>query len=473
MPGTTVYAITAAPVLNYTTIAEIANPQSDYNATISFCNVTISYGHQGWHDNVTVTVWLPLHGWTGRLSGIGGAGFSSLYSFTRFAPAVDMGWAAVATDAGHDHLPLTADTWALDPAGRVNYFLLENFFASSQEEAARIGKKVCQDLYGMLLAQRYPDAYDGILAGAPAINWATFVPGMYYPQFVMNQAGYYPPTCVWDAMNNATIEACDLLDGVKDHILSLPAECDFDPYTMVGTSISCDEGTVTINADDADMMVKFWEGPRYPDGSSIWYGMNKGTSPFDLANTTCSDLNCTGGYPFTIASEWISLFVLQNTTYDLTTLGADDFAAVMNLSISAHKALTSTDSPDLFNFRATGGKILHWHGLADQQIYPTGSEQYYKKVEARDPAVRDFYRFFEAPGVNHCGTSAPSGYGLFPENLMNALVKWVEEGTAPDVLPASTLDGSQHRDLCPWPQVPAYQGGDTAAAASYECADSY
>ncbi|KAL6245749.1 hypothetical protein RBB50_006902 [Rhinocladiella similis] len=491
MPGTTVYSITAAPVLNYTTIAEIANPQSDYNTTISFCNVTISYGHRGWHDNVTVAVWLPLTGWTGRLSGIGGAGFSSLYKFSRFAPAVDRGWAAVGTDAGHDHNPLSAETWGLNGAGTVNYFLLENFFASSQDEAARIGKKVCQDLYGnpphksywdgcstggrqgLLLAQRYPDAYDGILAGAPAINWATFVPGMYYPQFLMNQANYYPHICVWDAINNATIDACDHLDGVRDHILSLPKKCNFDPHTMVGTSISCEGGSVTINTHDADMMKAFWDGPRYPDQTPIWYGMNKGTSPVDLANTTCDGRNCIGGSPFQIASDWISLFVLQNTTYDLTTLGAEDFAAVMNLSISGFKTLSSTDSPDLLDFRQKGGKILHWHGLADQQIYPTGSEQYYMRVEARDPAVRDFYRLFEAPGVNHCGSSAPSGYGLFPHNPLNVLVQWVENGTAPDFLPASTLDGSAQRNLCPWPQVPAYRSGNISHAASFDCASNY
>lgn len=491
MPGTVVYAVTAEKILDYSVTAQIANPQIDYDTTINFCNVTISYGHQGWYDNVTVTVWLPLSGWTGRLSGIGGAGFSSVYTWNRFAPAVDNGWAAVGTDAGHDHSPLSAGSWALDTSGRINYFLLENFFASSQDEAARIGKKTVQDLYGespsksywdgcstggrqgFLLAQRYPDAYDGILAGAPAINWATFVPGMYYPQFVMNQENYYPPTCVWEAMNNATVAACDGLDGVEDGILSLPSECDFDPHIMVGQSVNCADESITITTLDADMMVMFWDGPTYKDGSSIWYGMNKGTSPSNLANTTCSGMNCTSGYPFQIASDWISLFVFQNDTYDPATLPAEGFAAVMNLSISAHKALTSTDNADLRDYRNAGGKILHWHGLVDQQIYPSGSEHYYRRAEERDPALRDFYRFFEAPGVNHCGTGSPTGYGLFPKDPLSALVRWVEEGVAPDVLPAATLDGSQQRNLCPWPKVPAFKGGDYTQAQSYACADSY
>lgn len=162
MPGTVVYAVTAEKILDYSVTAQIANPQIDYDTTINFCNVTISYGHQGWYDNVTVTVWLPLSGWTGRLSGIGGAGFSSVYTWNRFAPAVDNGWAAVGTDAGHDHSPLSAGSWALDTSGRINYFLLENFFASSQDEAARIGKKTVQDLYGESPSKSY---WDGCSTG--------------------------------------------------------------------------------------------------------------------------------------------------------------------------------------------------------------------------------------------------------------------------------------------------------------------
>lgn len=486
MPGVTILSVAAERLENYSLIAEVANPERHYNVTLNFCNVTINYGHEGWKDNVQVTVWLPLEGWNGRLSGIGGSGLSSLWTYNRFAPAVARGYAAVGTDAGHVRNPLDATSWALDTAGNVNFFLLQNFFALSQSEAAVIAKNVITDLYGqgprysywdgcstggrqgLMLAQRYPTAYDGILAGAPAINWATFVPAMYYPKFVMDQMSHPLSQCAFDAIRNATVEACDNLDGVLDGIISAPDKCDFDPYSLVGKSFECSEKEITISTNDAAVVQKLWDGPRQTDGSFIWYGMSKGTQLRGLGNSPCTIGEC-ASVPFQIASDWIKLFVLQDPKFDLSTLTPEGFDAVMNLSISAYRAIASTDNPDLHEFHQAGGKLLHWHGMDDQQIYATGSEDYYKRVEALNPSVRDFYRFFIAPGVAHCG----GGNGFLPEDPLSALIDWVEEGIAPDILPAATVDGTHRRDLCVYPQVPVYKSGNPAEAASFKCLDAY
>ncbi|GAA86614.1 hypothetical protein RIB2604_03300490 [Aspergillus luchuensis] len=204
MPGVTMLSVAAERLENYSLIAEVAKPERHYDVTLNFCNVTTNYGHEGWKDNVQVTVWLPLEGWNGRLSGIGGSGLSSLWTYNRFTPAVTRGYAAVGTDAGHVRNPLDATSWVLDTAGNVNFFFLQNFLPSpkgprsSYWDGCSTGGR-----QGLTLAQQYPTAYDGILAGAPAINRATFVPAMYYPKFVMDHMSHPLSQCTFDAIRNA------------------------------------------------------------------------------------------------------------------------------------------------------------------------------------------------------------------------------------------------------------------------------
>jgi feruloyl esterase len=137
-----------------------------------------------------------------------------------------------------------------------------------------------------------------------------------------------------------------------------------------------------------------------------------------------------------------------------------------------------TSNPDLRPFQARGGKIISWHGLADKVLPPNNTLNYYKRVEAISPDIRDFYRYFEAPGVAHCA----GGKGPFPLKAFESLVKWVEEGVAPDVLDTQSMpvasEGEEvvyRRPLCPWPKVAAYRGNgrDPAKADSFTCRDGF
>lgn len=137
--------------------------------------------------------------------------------------------------------------------------------------------------------------------------------------------------------------------------------------------------------------------------------------------------------------------------------------------------MIGTDDLDLSLFRRAGGKIISWHGLADQLITPYGTSDYYERVEKLDADVRSFYRHFEAPGVEHCF----GGNGPFPHDAFDTLVRWVEDGKAPDVLKASILptrtSTAKRRDLCPYPLVSVCLGGgkDLGSADSYECRTSF
>jgi hypothetical protein len=106
-----------------------------------------------------------------------------------------------------------------------------------------------------MLAQRYPTAFDGIMAAAPEINWPSFLVGEIWPQFVMNQLGAFPPGCVTDAITAATMKACDDIDGVVDGVISMPDLCSFGPLTLVGPMVDCNGTNVHITRGNALVVI--------------------------------------------------------------------------------------------------------------------------------------------------------------------------------------------------------------------------
>jgi feruloyl esterase len=228
----------------------------------AFCNISTVYTHLGENDSVNVQVWLPTVTWNGRLQGIGGSGWSAGLPATALpgmAAAISEGYATYATDAGLGLLAdtLTPESWALPEEGKPNMRLLQNLASDSLYEGAVIAKNFTAAFYaqpakysyfsgcsqggrqGMMLAQRYPDVFDGIAAAAPGINWNPLVVGGTYPDFLMGLYDAYPPSCEVAALTAAAIDACDGLDGFVDGVISDPDACDFDPVNLVGTTIEC------------------------------------------------------------------------------------------------------------------------------------------------------------------------------------------------------------------------------------------
>jgi feruloyl esterase len=194
-----------------------------------------------------------------------------------------------------------------------------------------------------------------------------------------------------------------------------------------------------------------------------------------LASTTCdeNDKNC-ASRPFPISESWFRYFLKKDPEWDFTTMTEDDFFDFLHMSRQRYTSIIGSDDPDLSAFRSAGGKMITWHGLADELIFPNGSLNYYERVLALDPKAPDFIRLFEAPGVEHCS----GGPGAFPGTAFQSLVNWVEKGKAPDKLDAATVpvDASEtvrYRPLCPYPSVQRYKGGDPNEASSFECAATF
>ena len=411
------------------------------------------------------------------------------------AKALSQNYTVVATDGGHQYHDMTSSkSWSLDDNNNVNMALLKDFSYIGLNDAAIVGKSIAHSFYsheptysywngcstggrqGLMLAQRYPTAYDGILAAAPAINWPTFLVTEYWPQLVMNTLGRYTPKCITDAITDAAIKACDQQDGVVDGVISVPDLCDFDPFTVVDQKVNCNETSVSITKEDAIIVQKIWEGVKSTNGSFIWYGLEKGAPLSQKWSQSMVATNCSGntpsdctGLPFPPSADWISQFVLQDPSINLTTLRHEDLVDIVHVSKVKYDSIIATDNPDLSGFKQSGGKMITWHGLSDELIFPKGTDNYYNRVEARDSDVRDYYRYFQAPGVHHCR----EGSGPIPEDPLSAVVAWVEEGVVPNTLHAVTLDGESNRNLCQYPLVSVYQGGDPKAASSYACQKNF
>ena len=409
---------------------------------------------------------------------------------------------ASVTDAGHDSQTWSRAPWVLNSQGNYNFPLLYNFATLSIHDMTLIGKAITQQYYGrapkysyfngcstggrqgVASAQRYPEDYDGILAGAPAINLPDLTVSTYWPQSVMDRLGYYPSKCELDAINRLSVEACDALDGVTDGFIADPDACDFDPQTVVGRTVDCGGGasTIKISAQTASIVRAIREGPTGADGKPLWVGTAHGT-PFTgalaLANTRCDDAamvaNCTG-VPFPMAVDWLKNFTRRDPAYDVRAMTLVDLEENYRLSRAQLGPVIAADDPDLSRFRSLNRKLLTWHGLADECITMRGSRLYYDRVLGVDGNASDYFRHFEAPGVNHCGAAAGAYY---PLRALEQLTRWVEGGIAPDVLVGYRLpnatriaaDPEASRPVCRYPMVLKYNGGDAKSYGSFACGE--
>ncbi|MFD5466972.1 DUF6351 family protein [Kitasatospora sp. NPDC127059] len=452
----------------------------------AFCDVTVTLTHPGQGDHAKVRVWLPQQNWNGRLQTVGGSAYAAGDYGSNLAAALKGGYAAATTDAG---VSTYIDAgWGLKSDGTVDSTLLENFASRSEHEAAVVAKDVIAAHYqraasyayfngcstggrqGYMEAQKYPEDYNGILANAPAVNWTQFEVATLWPQVVMNEAHVYPTKCEFEAFTAAAVQACDGLDGARDGLVSRPDECGFNPRRLIGTTIECGGKQVTISAADAEVVRRIWDGPRTSSGRKLWAGTPIGADLSALAGHTTDDAGKPVGAPFPVPAKWVSTWVAKQPTLDVTTLTTDRFAQLFQQSVAEYDQVIGTADPDLSAFRDAGGKLLSWHGTADEFIPAAGTVRYRKQVERRMGGasnVDDFYRLFLAPGTAHCGLSGKTAD-------LTALTAWVEQGKAPQTLPATlnTADGrTVSRNLCAYPLVSRYTGhGDIADAASFRCA---
>jgi Tannase and feruloyl esterase len=449
-----------------------------------FCDVKLTQTDAAGNP-IHTEVWLPST-WNGRFQGVGGGVYACGPFFNAMAPAIQGGYASAATDCGVPPADILTGAWALRSDGTLNMPLIDDFGFAGIHDMSVAGKAVTQAYYpsplrfsyfngcstggreGLMEAQRYPADYDGIVSGAPAINWTRFIPAEIWPELVMKESGDFLPACKENAFTESAVQACANTDGV----ITNPDACDWNPAKLVGFVTPC--GVIT--SQDAAVMTKIWQGPETTQGRRLWYGLERGASLSGLAATTTTN-GVTTPNPFPVPVAWLGTWLQKNPSWDWHTLTYAQFDTLFQQSVSEFSDVIATDNPDLSAFRKDGGKIVIWHGLADQLIFPQGTVNYYQRVQQAmgGPAATDsFARLFLAPGAQHCASGAGPAPG--PGQALGAVVRWVEHGTAPTSILGTTTDPAtgvvtDSRPICLYPKFARYTGhGSTTEASSFACA---
>jgi hypothetical protein len=481
----------AQPVRSCESLAGVVLPDTTIESAAvdpnnpGVCRVTAVTTHPPAGDRIRIWVAIPTSNWNGRFLGTGGGGFLG-GSEAGVNPPVALGFAAGATDTGHEG---GAGSFALNAQGRLDWQAIRNNAHVGIHEMTMTGKALTQAMYGvapkyayfngcstggrqgLMEAQRYPQDYDGLASAAPAINWNRFHIQHLWGPVVMNAANNPIGPCKLAAATAAAIAACDSIDSVKDGVLEDPKRCTYDPKPLVGTSAG-DCGSFT--EADVNVIRKLWEGPRRENGGFLWYGLPRGA---DLNALWTSRGDPLRPQPFSISMDWFRYFLTQDPTFDGNTVTPAGYERFWDQSVEQYGIVLGTDNPDLTAFRDRGGKAIVWHGWADQLIAAEGTVDYYTRVQQQMGGAKktsEFIRLFMAPGVAHCA----GGVGPAPTGLLEALLAWVEEGRAPDTLLASRRDQTgaitRTRPLCQYPQVAKYKGsGSTDDAANFVCSSGF
>lgn len=499
---------------------------------------------------IGIEMWLPAAAhWNGRIRDYGSGGWAGgvhtnlglIGTRVAYLPAVNKGYAVGTSDHGHstENVGGSSGSFAMREDGTINTVLWHDFAERSLHELALKSKALVKAFYGRpqkyaywdgystggrqgyKLAQRYPDDYDGILAGAPAFNWTRFITQELYPQLVMQrQFGAPIPVPKLNFVSTAATAACDALG--LGFILD-PLQCRYDPTRDAGVLCSGEAGNgvvgastnpACVSAAEAGAINRIWygqtrdgshadpaldnaAGPYTATSNHLWFGLARGTQLGLLAGPT----------PFTIASDLVALELQDPTLAGPNFVNATgngqsrwkllDFPGLANaadrgLALQREFSRINTDQADLSGLRRARGKVLSYHGLSDDLIPPQGSTNYYARVVAEmggDSKVQRFNRLYLIPGLAHDGnfgrsgsfdpaTGAITSVNKVPlpqpvsgrDELFEALRSWVERGIEPGRIELSSADGSVTMPICVHPKRAVHDGsGDPRRAASYAC----
>lgn len=427
---------------------------------------------------ITFEVWMPLDGWNGKFEGVGNHGFAGDIPYMDMGPQLVRGYATAGTDTGHRVAePLS---WMSDRQKLVDYGY------RGVHEMTEKAKAVVKAFYGnaprysyfngcstggkqgMTEAQRFPADYDGVLVGDPNLsqthNRAQYV---WTAQATFAKPETTIPPEKFPLIHNAAIAACDAADGLKDGLISDLHTCKFDPRVLL-----CKAGqdaNTCLSADQVAALKKVYAGPRNSrTGAQIYPGHAVG-SELNNWKGFVSGPNLTPTAPAYYAN-----MIFNDPKWDFRTLNWDSDIAMADKKVAG---IVNAVDPDLRAFRKRGGKIIHYHGLADNNHAPQASIDYFQSVVAKMGGagnVDSFYRLFMEPGENGCsgGGEGPNAFDPRP-----ALEAWVEQGKAPGAIISTKYrddkpdgDIQRTRPLCPFPKQAIWKGsGSIDDAANFTC----
>ncbi|KAL2212931.1 tannase and feruloyl esterase [Sarocladium strictum] len=442
-------------------------------------------------SSISFELWLP-ESWDEhkRFVATGNGGVDGCIKYEDLAYGAANGFAAVGTNNGHNGT--TAVTMLNNPD------VIEDFAHRALHTGTEYGKKLVKEFYkkhhehsyyigcslggrmGIGAADRYPEDYDGIVAGAPAVDFLHM--NGYRANFFTitgdKDSKDYIPLSTWTGLiHDEVLNQCDELDGIKDGIIEIANECYFDP-----TKLRCrDDQTAPkecLNDAQIQQVKEIYASYEYPDGTLIFPRMNPGNEVYAVKKLIA-------GEPFAYSVDWFRYVVYNDTEWDPVGYNTDDVA----VADAQNPFNIRTWPKDLSEYKKRGGKVLSYHGGQDQQITAFNTERFWNHLHSSDNHLDEYFRFFRISGMTHCnggpgawvlgqGGNAPAAGIPFDakQNVLAALVDWVEKKEAPTTITGTKfVDDNVKKGIdferahCMYPLKQTYIGGDHKLASSWVC----
>jgi feruloyl esterase len=489
LPNTTVWFtehVAAGGNISFPDNHPTCTPKSQV-VDVELCRVAM-FVKTGPASNLTLEAWLPSN-WTGRFLSTGNGGMAGCIQYGDVAYGANFGFATVGANNGHN------GTSAVDMFH--NSGVVEDYVYRSVHTGTVLGKQITKKFYGKKHtksyylgcstggrqgwkeAQDFPDDFDGIVAGAPAMrfNGLQSRSGSFWGITGPPGAPTHLSPTEWNMVHKNVLTQCDeKLDGVKDGVVEDPNLCEYRPEALVcskGETKNCLTGPQIETVRKVFSPLYGNNGtyiyPRIPPGASAGFGFAIGEQPFPYS------------------TEWFQYVIWEDAKWSPDTIGPNDYEKASEVN----PFNVETWEGDLSKFQKRGSKIIHWHGLQDGLISSDNSMDYYNHVSRTmgldNTELDKFYRYFRVSGCGHCGTgdgAARIGNNLgnlggktADNNVLLAIIKWVEEGVAPETITgqrfvngAPTGKVEVERKHCRYPYRNVWdRKGDWKKADSWKC----
>lgn len=443
--------------------------------------------------------------WNGKfyMAGCGGFCGRLLSDAPGFSNAMNFGlrrsYAVSTMDGGHWGSSVVDGRWALsNPVAEMDWgqrAVTETARATKALIKARYAQDPAKSYFAgcstggrmaAMEASRYPADFDGVISGAPALDYTGLVATFFAWVAQANRGPDGKPIFTHQKLKlvqDAVTKACDGADGVEDGMVSAPEQCSFKP-----ASLQCKpgaEGPDCLTAPEVGVLEKWYAGPTNSRGEALY----PGGIPLGSEANWARWLTGTGTAPALLpvfAGDFLRYmafvpdpgpdYSIQDFDFDRDPPRLAPMSRVYNVTTfgPGTKTLAGTD---LSAFAKRGGRMILYHGWGDPLVTPRPTVEYYEgiaKAAGGMDQARDFTRLFMVPGMDHCGINT-AGPGIADTGIdpLTALERWVENGTAPDTLLATKADASGaprwRRPICAYPQVARFNGGDPAQPESFAC----
>ncbi len=455
------------------------------DVTVPFCRVAGSIKPTR-NSDIRFELWLPVDAtWNGNFAGTASGGSNGYISYRTVNQHLAMGYASVGHDNGHRR---EQTDFALVEERKID------FAYRAQHAATLVGKELTNAYYGtapqyayyngcsqsghhgIMEMQRYPDDYDGIVAGAPANDWTgTLAAEANAALAQWSNPGAGVSREMLAMVNDRVLQACDGQEGIdhlKDGVLDDPRKCGFDPASMQCGSAGVDD-EACLSEPQVGALRAALDGRRRSTGEPI-------AMPYPVEAFGGAFFPTDKTSPETPQGSWANHWtyaVFENPNYDFSNFNWD---TDVDYARGKEGAIYDAINGNYSVFADRGGKLIMYHGWADSLIPATLAIQGWDRMNAQmgSEKVDSFARLFMVPGMDHCG----GGSGASSFELLSSLANWVENGVAPDgTNDENTPVGSraaredigrtaQTRPLCPYPAIARYKGsGDVDDAANFSC----